>query len=135
MHPLPECVGSTHHHCASISKRSFQHYTPGHLLPHTPQHESRKNTADRFKDTIILQKKSCMTRAEIQSKGQSTHRADIAICLVLTTLQTELCIFPQRTPPLKAESKVHYRVTPEVFSGNFPQTKVIFFSKLGISGS
>lgn len=42
---------------------------------HTPlQHESRKNPADRSKDTIILQKeKSCMTSSKIQSKSQSTR--------------------------------------------------------------
>lgn len=75
-----------------------------------------------------------MTTAKIQSKDQSTHRADIAICLVLTTLQTEQHI-PQGISPPKAESKAHCRITPEVRSVNFPQTKVIFLLKLGTLGS
>lgn len=87
---------------------------------HTPfQHESRKNPAVRSKDIIILQKeKCCMTTSKIQSKGQSTHRADTAnmLCTDTPPLQIE-----QGMPLSKIKSKFNSKIIPKTLPRNFPQ--------------
>lgn len=74
---------------------------------HTPlQHESRKNPADRSKDTIILKKeKRCIARSKIQSKGQSTHRADTANLPCIDPSTDCAMHSPQGTPPPRQNPK------------------------------